>query len=408
MNPPVKPFPGYKWRWATLTCTEGLNNPPVYFGVLRALRTLEGLRPSDDRLVEMLRMIRRETDTRVTLARDARRNIIRNSGQYWKALGLLEDTRPAIALTELGRRVADGQVAPIEFAMTVVRSLELPNPRIERNVVQWGDLRIKPLQLILNILAQLDESYAGTEAYLTPFELTRIVIPLAGERAPAFRHLAALKLHRDGDLDLTDWPDCTPGANDRRMAREFLLFLFHYGFCRSVQDHGAAQERYFLSALEPGEVIELNDVDVEGLTYTEALERVRDTQLPAAAERKRVLTSILSRPRQARFRELVLDAFQSTCLFTGAGFPPVLEAAHIVPVLSSGSDTVENGLCLRADVHRLFDSGHLRLEPSGQVHLSETAARSGDYVGLASRVAIPAFVSIEKVKWRWSYGSLGD
>jgi len=410
MKPPAKPFPGYRWRWATLTPTEGLNDPPVYFGVLRALAKLEDIKPSDERLMQTLKLIQKETKTSVTLARSTQRNIIRNSGQYWKALGLLKHTQPGIRLTSLGRELAEGNIAPTEFAITMVKTLELPNPRIERASEQrkWGELRIRPLLLVLDILAALDAAGGGAEAYLTPFELTRIVIPLAGEAAPVFRHVEAIELYRGEELDLSAWPDCAPGANDARMAREFLLFLEHYGLCTREQNGHAQHQKYFLSALEPSEVQELQQVDTSGLTTTEAVERVRQTLLPAAADRKRLSTTVLTRPLQARFRLAVLCAYSSTCLFTGASFPPVLEAVHIVPVAASGADALDNSLCLRVDVHRLFDAGHLRVEPSGRVHLSDGARGSGDYTSLPPQIPIPEFVSIDNIKWRWNYGSLGD
>jgi hypothetical protein len=39
---PAKPFPDFKWKWASLQCTEGINDPVVLLGVLFRLRKLEG------------------------------------------------------------------------------------------------------------------------------------------------------------------------------------------------------------------------------------------------------------------------------------------------------------------------------------------------------------------------------
>ena len=38
---PTKPFPDFKWKWASLQCTEGLNDPVVLLGVLFRMRKLE-------------------------------------------------------------------------------------------------------------------------------------------------------------------------------------------------------------------------------------------------------------------------------------------------------------------------------------------------------------------------------
>jgi hypothetical protein len=142
--PPRKPFPSYKWRWATLTPTEGLNEPPIFLGVLRVLRENEGRSPSAAAVTAGLARVKKEVGARVqtklSLVRNAERNILRNSGQYWKALGVLETTR-GIELTDLGRAVADGRVTRDEFATTVVKLLELPNRSIESNeeVRLWED-----------------------------------------------------------------------------------------------------------------------------------------------------------------------------------------------------------------------------------------------------------------------------
>ena len=60
-----------------------------------------------------------------------------------------------------------------------------------------------------------------------------------------------------------------------------------------------------------------------------------------------------------------------------------LEAAHIVPFKSLHTNTVRNGLLLRADIHTLFDLALFRIDPvTMQVVLSPTL-KSGSYAGLA-------------------------
>ena len=49
---------------------------------------------------------------------------------------------------------------------------------------------------------------------------------------------------------------------------------------------------------------------------------------------------------------------------TGGHSLPALEAAHIIPYgTDSAGHTLENGLLLRADVHRLFDRGYVTITP---------------------------------------------
>ena len=39
---PSKPFPDFKWKWACLQCTEGINDPVILLGVLFRMKKLEG------------------------------------------------------------------------------------------------------------------------------------------------------------------------------------------------------------------------------------------------------------------------------------------------------------------------------------------------------------------------------
>lgn len=39
---PELPFPNFKWKWACLQCTEGIDDPVVLLGVLFRMRKLEG------------------------------------------------------------------------------------------------------------------------------------------------------------------------------------------------------------------------------------------------------------------------------------------------------------------------------------------------------------------------------
>lgn len=76
---------------------------------------------------------------------------------------------------------------------------------------------------------------------------------------------------------------------------------------------------------------------------------------------------------QATFRTAVLDAYGRACAVTGEHSLPALEASHIRSYAKDGPHEVRNGLLLRADLHRLFDTGYvtvtkdLRLEVGGRL-----------------------------------------
>jgi len=366
----------------------------------------EGEPPSSPTLRDDLAVVERQTRSTVKLARDPERNLIRNSGQYWKALGVLQDTVGDIALTPFGRSVADRNTTRVEFATTVVKTMRLPNSGMGSSQERWqrAGLEIRPLELILRIIVALRKTKGREEAYLTPDELAKLVIPLAGNKASLGKYVAAILLYREGRLkpDREGWPDCTPAANDERMAREFLLFLGNYGIC-NVQTNGSKmEERYSLGALSAREASKLVSLPQED-DPMDALEEVKESSIPFSAERVKVMREITARPQQPLFRRNVLIAYKNSCAVTGESMPTVLEAAHIRPVTERGSDLVSNGICLRADIHALFDAGHLQIGSSGQVKLSDSARKSVTYGSLPSQIQIPSFVSRENLEWRWMY-----
>lgn len=65
----------------------------------------------------------------------------------------------------------------------------------------------------------------------------------------------------------------------------------------------------------------------------------------------------LIRPNQQMFRVMLLSSYEQTCAVTQSGVIQALDAAHIRPYANKKIDSVNNGLLLRADVHRLFDNG---------------------------------------------------
>jgi putative restriction endonuclease len=73
---------------------------------------------------------------------------------------------------------------------------------------------------------------------------------------------------------------------------------------------------------------------------------------------------------QGAFRILVTSAYNRRCAITGERVLPVLEASHIKPYAVSGPNLVNNGLLLRADIHKLFDSGYLTVTPDLHVEIS--------------------------------------
>ena len=406
MRIPKKPFPNYKWRWAVYTPTESLNDPPIFLGILRVLRVNEFKNFSSKEVNDALEIVQEETGSSVNLVRSQERNIFRNSGQYWRGLGMLEPgKRGQIILSPFGRKLADGELTQVEFATTIVKTLELPNRRIESDTSDWDNvgLSFKPFEIILEILSTLEERIGSSEAFITADELIRIIIPLAGDYGKMDEYIEALYLYRNNELNLSEWPDCAPESNDKRMAREFLLYLSNYGFCKSVSAGSNLKDKYFLSNISLSEIDELFSIKTDE-TELDRIERIiKSSQIPANIERKKVVREVLERPYQNQFRKMIMEAYQSTCLITGVKLENVLEAAHIKPVKHRGDDSVFNGICMRADIHTLYDSNHLKILPTGDIKLTDEANRKENYKSLPSKVLLPDFVDKHQLDWRMKY-----
>jgi len=84
-------------------------------------------------------------------------------------------------------------------------------------------------------------------------------------------------------------------------------------------------------------------------------------------------SSVLTKVRlgQGAFRVLVTDAYSRRCSITGEKTLPVLEAAHIKPYAESGPHFISNGLLLRSDMHKLFDSGYLTITNDLKIEVSQ-------------------------------------
>ena len=409
MNAPAKPFPTYKWRWLSVQPTEGLLDAPVFLGILRALHLHEGDAYRSIELQRELLRVQKDARTDVKLARDPDRNLFRNSGQYWRGTGLLLNTHGKIELTSLGHSVASGEITKDEFAALMVRNTVLPNPRTysESELGKWRDagLRIKPFDLILSIMNGLGRNGGLDQAYLTPNELILIIIPLAGAKTSVDEIINVVHLHRHGRFDISGFPNCAVESNDKRLAREFLLFLRNFGICQGGSDASGYDQKFILDEVFSNTVESLDQasfLEDEQRTDDE-VSASKESEIPIIIERRRIASSTILRPGQGRFRNNVLKATGGQCILTQEASSDVIEAAHIIPVRYGGTDSVGNGLCMRVDIHRLFDNGKIRISPHGTVTLNEQISTAVSYRDLPQSVNFPPTVGLENIEWRSRY-----
>ena len=114
----------------------------------------------------------------------------------------------------------------------------------------------------------------------------------------------------------------------------------------------------------------------EGLElWTAIQERMRRHNVPGVAEEAPLYGApqlVSPRLGQGAFRFKVTDIYNRKCAVTGERTLPALEAAHIRPYSDGGPHEVSNGLLLRRDLHRLFDTGYVTVNPSLRLEVSSS------------------------------------
>lgn len=124
------------------------------------------------------------------------------------------------------------------------------------------------------------------------------------------------------------------------------------------------------------------------------------------------------RPRlgQRSFRVAVLDSYGRRCAITNEKTLPVLEAAHIRDYHDLPVHSINNGILLRADIHKLFDSGYVTVTPQYQFEVSrrikEEFENGRDYYALhGSRIRLPQDLAhrpaVESLIWHNEQRYLG-
>jgi putative restriction endonuclease len=96
---------------------------------------------------------------------------------------------------------------------------------------------------------------------------------------------------------------------------------------------------------------------------------------------------------QGTFRIAVTGVY-GACAVSGEHSLPALEAAHVRPYAQGGEHALANGLLLRADIHRLYDSGYVTVTPDHRFRVSgdlfEDFHNGREYERFAGReIAVP-------------------
>jgi putative restriction endonuclease len=79
--------------------------------------------------------------------------------------------------------------------------------------------------------------------------------------------------------------------------------------------------------------------------------------------RKTTKSEVERAERDPLFKFNILKRFEGRCLITSLDVTEMLDAAHIIPVASGGTEDANNGLLLAASVHRALDAGLWAIHP---------------------------------------------
>lgn len=149
----------------------------------------------------------------------------------------------------------------------------------------------------------------------------------------------------------------------------------------SVQDYAAAKNKLKKAGWTDAEM----EVIGNGRLYTEyraenARQKLNNPHfVKRESENSHTYSRVKVRKAQGLFRADVLRNWGDKCAITGTRL--ALEAAHILSHSKGGAPSVENGICLAADLHTLLDRGHIRFE-DGRVVLSIEASADERYAPL--------------------------
>jgi hypothetical protein len=248
--PPTLPFEDFYWRWGSKGPTEGLNNKEILFGVLKILVKHNNKKHATQDFYDDMEKLEKSLQSKVDLKRKIDKNLIENSGQYWKALGLIKSRYDGtIDVTELGLDIAQNDISNNDFVKWQISNFTLPNEADTKKDLIQKYLKytpIKPLKLILDILSYLYKNELNsTEWYISDEELIKVIVPLSSYmKLNISDYVNHLKEYRNDKTYCNSWPNL---SDNTRTIREYLLFLSNFGALDSFDSSDA--KRYYVNDL---------------------------------------------------------------------------------------------------------------------------------------------------------------
>ncbi len=181
-----------------------------------------------------------------------------------------------------------------------------------------------------------------------------------------------LALSTQGGSPGSKWPNELQWAREDLVREEILLPVAQSG--HGVWKLSSPAEN------SDGELEQLHsDLEDDGLFNPANLEDARDI----------VLRAIVQRRGQQSFRKILLQEYGQKCAITGETCVAVLEAAHIVPYKGLHTNSIRNGILLRADIHTLFDLALIAVDSAYRIQIAPSLKSSGYHTFAGRQLALP-------------------
>lgn len=120
-------------------------------------------------------------------------------------------------------------------------------------------------------------------------------------------------------------------------------------------------------------------------------------------ERNFVSRKMALRKGQSRFRKNMMTLWKNCCI-SGCEINSIIEAAHVAPFRGEKDHHIQNGLILRVDIHRLFDSYLIGINPDTmEIELAPQLMDSEYIIFRGAKIKSPSSHTISKkaLIYRW-------
>lgn len=172
---------------------------------------------------------------------------------------------------------------------------------------------------------------------------------LEENRAVVFNTTSERRLMRDGTQEIKIHYS---EQNNRGLPSDYYRRVFLWG----TSIIGVSADRQSATVIWKGNPA---DPQYEGAAPCQVLSQdlYQEEEREFSSRRKR---------KQAAFRRSLLE-LQQCCAITGEKTQSALEAAHIVEAYANGPESLNNGILLRADIHRMYDASIFEIRCDGSI-----------------------------------------